>query len=180
MSPFTAQGSMFEGLFVHALRVDPGGAFADELRAAGFDLRDVQPRYDLAVWVAAVDLCWRRYHPGLARFDAWRKVGRQFIEGYLQTVVGRFIALALPLMTAPRFVEHVPLYVGTGLGGIECEVERQGEREALVTLHGPHQGAAHLLSGVLEVCFERMQVAGTFEPTPLAGVDSTILVRWTG
>lgn len=179
MPQFTAQGSMFEGLYVHALRVDPEGAFADQLRGVGFDLREVRAQYDISVWVGGLDLCWRRQHPGLARYDAWRKIGRQFIEGYLETVVGRFIGVALPLMSAARFVPHIPLYVRTGLGGVTCEVESLGERAALVSMGGPHEGASHLLSGVLEGCFERLHAEGTFEPTLLGGVDSSLRVSWT-
>lgn len=178
MPQYTVQASMFEGLFVHSLRTDPDGEFADQLRGVGIDLRDLRASYDISAWTAALDLCWRRQFAGLERFEAWRRLGRQFVEGYFQTVVGRFIAEALPLMNAGRFVQHIPLYVRTGLGGISCEVESTGERSATVMMRGPHEGSAHHLGGVLEICFERMKVAALIEPTSLGGVDSSLKLGW--
>jgi uncharacterized protein (TIGR02265 family) len=173
---FTAQGSMFEGLFVHALDVPDD--FAAQLKGAGFDLADRQPSYDMDVWIACLDLASARLHGELPRYEAWRRLGREFVEGYFETMVGRLIAVTIPLMDAERFVARIPQYVRTGVGGTLTEVQQVGRGQAQVTLRGPHEGAAWVLTGVLEVCFERLERSATFAPESLGGVDSRIALTW--
>lgn len=176
---YTTQAGMFEGLFVRALAVTKGSPFAGELRSAGFDLEDVQHSYDISIWVACVDVAWRNTCPQLSRDEAWHLLGRRFIEGYFHTAIGGFIAAALPYMTVERFLERVPWFLRTGLGGSSAEVE-VGDHRATVTLVGPHPRSATLLAGVLEVCFERLGAQGTFQAKVIGGDDSQLDVTWEG
>ena len=54
----TTDGSLFEGL---ARALQPEGAFADDLRAAGFDPRAPKIRYPTSVLLATLDVA----HPHL-------------------------------------------------------------------------------------------------------------------
>ena len=175
---YTAQGAMFEGLFVRALGVDPSSAFGNELRAAGFDLNEVRPAYPIEVWVDCVDVAWRHVHPESSRDEAWVWLGRRFVEGYFETFVGRAIATSLPLMSVQRFVERIPWFVRTGLGGSTAEVDLTGPNTATVVMNGPHARSSLLLSGVLEGSFERLGVKGTFKVVPLEGVVSRLEISW--
>jgi hypothetical protein len=85
MPTFTAQGSMFEGLYVKVLK--PTGAFRDDLAKAGFDVQALRPEYPMDVWVACLDVTAKHLHPTLERFAAWRLIGRDFITGFLDTIV---------------------------------------------------------------------------------------------
>jgi uncharacterized protein (TIGR02265 family) len=60
---YTTDGSMFEGLFLRALGVEPGSALAADLRSVGFDVARLQSHYDISVWVASVDVAWRHVYP---------------------------------------------------------------------------------------------------------------------
>ena len=176
---YTAAGAMFEGLFVRALDVDPSSGFAAELRAADFDVRDVRSHYDISVWTACVDIAWGHLFPELSRDEAWVRLGRRFIEGYFQTVIGGAIAAVLPFMSVSRFVERIPWFLRTGLGGSSAEVDLTGPSSAILTMKGPHARSSLLLSGVLEVCFERLGTRGTFKATELGGDDSRLELSWT-
>jgi uncharacterized protein (TIGR02265 family) len=171
---------MFEGLYVNALRVPAEGSFADDLRAVGIELRELRSVYATDVWRDGLDVAWRHCYPHLSRYEGWRRLGRDFINGYLQTVVGRFIASVLPLLTAERFVDRVPSFVRTGIGGSGCESVLMSPCSARVTLRGPHEGAAFLLAGVFEECFERMRIEAVFTPSMLGGEDSCIDLTWKG
>jgi uncharacterized protein (TIGR02265 family) len=175
---YTVEASMFEGLYLRALRVEPASAFAAELAGAGYDLGAPRARYDIGVWAACLDVAAARLYPELPRYEAWRRLGRTFISGYFETLIGRAIAAVLPWMYPERFVERVPQFLRTGLGGSTCEVDQPRPGEAVVHLFGPHPGAAFVLSGVLEECFARMGVEGAFTPAVVGDVDSRIEVRW--
>jgi uncharacterized protein (TIGR02265 family) len=171
---------MFEGLFRLALDVRPDSAFADELRAVGFDLRDLKSRYDKDVWTASLDVAARHQYPELERYVAWRQLGRDFIAGYFETMIGRLIAVVLPLTSPERFLQNVPAFVRTGTSGVTTDVDLNADaRTATLTFDGPHAGSSALMAGVVEVCFERMKVAGgTFTPRQLEGTASALEVRW--
>lgn len=175
---YTTEGSMFEGLFLRALQVERGTALALELKRAGFDLAQILPTYDIAVWVACVDVAWRHVYPQETRDEAWRLLGRRFIEGYFKTAIGAVISVALPLMSPTRFIERVPFFLRTGLGGSRCEVELVGPAAAVVRLFGPHPRSAILLGGVLEVCFERLGQRATCVAQEGPGDDSVLEVHW--
>lgn len=169
---------MFEGLFVRALAVEPRGTFSADLRAAGFDLADVRPLYDISVWAACLDVAWRHAYPAHTRDDAWRLLGRRFIEGYFETPIGRAIAATLPFMRAERFLERVPWFLRTGLGGSTAEVSFPAPGEASLLMFGPHPRSALVMSGVIDGCFERMGARGAFTATALEGDDSRLDIRW--
>jgi len=175
---YTADRSMFEGLFLRALRVEPASALAVDLAGVGFDVMHLQPQYDISIWVASVDIAWRHVYPDQDRDEAWRLLGRRFIEGYFETAIGAVIAAALPFMCASRFVERVPFFLRTGLRGSSCEVDLCQPGHAVLTFNGPHSRSAILMQGVLEVCFERLGERVTCTPTALPGNDSSLEVRW--
>lgn len=176
MTVFTAQGSMFEGLYVRVLK--PSGAFREDLLRAGFDVAAVKPEYPMEVWVACLDVTARHRHPGLERFAAWRLIGRDFITGFLETIVGRLVAVTLPFLSPKTFIERAPRFMRMGVKELESAVEWRGPRMALVSLNGPHQGTAFVMAGVMEVCLRRLGVEPTVEPSSGAGDASRLLISW--
>jgi uncharacterized protein (TIGR02265 family) len=154
-------GGVLEGL-VHALR--PEGAFAEELCAVGFDAARQAARYPQKVLVRSLDVARKHRFPTLPRQEAWRQLGKLFIEGYFQTAPGRLIGFSVPALRPTRFVSMIPIYVRTGLLGTRTEVKLLGPQSAQVIMTGGHPGCAWLFAGVLEVCFQRMSVPCRFEP----------------
>ncbi len=173
MAEVVALQSMFEGLFVRALT--PNAAFKEKLLAQGFDLARQRTRYPIEVWVTCVDLAALEYYPGLAREPAWVQLGRRFIEGYFQTLVGRMIGASLPFLSPKSFIGRVPRFMTTGMEGSRVELVWHDPANATVRVLGPGEMGAALLAGVLAVCFERMGVAPVkLEPKSLGGLDSEL------
>lgn len=166
--------SMFEGLFVRALHVE--GPLKETLRQKGFDLDKPQPRYPVTVWEDCVDAAVAELFPGVSRGEGWQRIGRRFIEGYFETMVGKVIAVALPFLSAKGFINRSPRFISTGVEGGKVTLEWLDERRALlrVTEAGDESGA--LMAGVMAVCFERMkQPLPRFEWTAAPG-DSTLTI----
>ncbi len=176
MTAFTAQGSMFEGLYGRVLK--PSGAFKDELLRAGFDVSAIRPEYPMQVWVDCLDVTARHKHPGVERFEAWRRIGRDFITGFLDTIAGRLVAVALPFLSPKGFVTKVPRFMRLGVKELEASVEWRAPTHGVVTLNGPHEGAGFLTAGVVEVCLERLKVKPTITPKVLGGTSSQLEVSW--
>lgn len=177
MPTFTAQGSMFEGLFGKVLK--PNGAFRDELKTVGFDVERIQPEYPMQVWVDCLDVTAKHRHPGVERFAAWRLIGRDFITGFLETIAGRLVAVAFPFLSPKTLVDRSPRFMRLGVKELEAKVTWRSANEAHLTLNGPHLGAAHLLAGVVEVCFERLKVKPTISAKNLDGIDGELVVTWS-
>ncbi len=167
---------MFEGLYDKLLK--PEGPFREQLKAAGYDAARAQPGYPIEVWVACLDVTWKARFPTLERHEAWRAIGRAFIEGYLDTLVGRLVSVALPFLTPKSFLQKSPRFLGAGVEGASVELEWKSDREVLVTLRGPHAGAAWVTAGVVDVCLARLGTTPTVQPSRLPGADSQLLVSW--
>lgn len=175
MAGVIALQSMFEGLFVRALR--PTGAFKERLREKGYDLDRRQTSYPLAVFEDCLDVAAAELFPELDRAQAWERLGRLFIGGYFQTLVGRMISATLPFMSPRLFVGRVPRFMTTGLQGAEVRLEWTDARHATLTLLGVHELSSALMAGVLAECFARMKVSPVqLERRGLTGVDTELLI----
>jgi uncharacterized protein (TIGR02265 family) len=167
---------MFEGLYVRVLK--PQGAFQADLLKAGFDVKAVRPEYPMDVWVACLDVTARHLHPSHPRPAAWRRIGRDFITGFLDTIAGRLVAVALPFLSPKTFVDRCPRFMRLGVRELVSRVEWQEPRRAVLTLEGPHALTAFLIAGVVEVCLERLGVTPTITPSSLEGPRSQLVIAW--
>lgn len=174
MAEVLALQSMFEGLYVQALR--PTGHFKERLREKGYDLDKQKSSYPMAVWADCLDVTAEELHPTLTRAQAWQAIGRQFIDGYFQTLVGKMIGSMLPFLSASRFLKRVPGFITTGMQGAKVGLTWEGEKQAILSIGGVHQLSSCLMAGVLEGSFDRMKVAVTVEPRALPGLDSELLI----
>lgn len=167
--------TMFEGLYARALR--PTGAFKEALRAKGYDLDHQKPSYPLAVWAACLDVSAGELYPGESRAAAWQQLGRRFIEGYFQTLVGRLIATTLPFMSAKLFLGRVPRFMTTGLEGADAQLEWHDAHRVTLSIRGVHELSAAVMAGVLAGSFERMRISAVkLEPRSLTGLDAELVV----
>ncbi|MDP1827411.1 MAG: DUF2378 family protein [Archangium sp.] len=175
MSTSVALQAMFEGLYMRALQ--PEGAFKDRLREKGFDLDRQQVSYPMSVWSDCLDVTADELYPGRPRAESWQRIGRQFIDGYFSTLVGRMIAAMLPFLSAKAFLGRVPRFITTGLQGAVVKLEWVDEQHATLTIGGVHELSGAFMAGVLEGSFARMRVSGAkIEAQPLTGIDSEIRV----
>lgn len=167
--------SMFEGLFVRGLHVD--AALQEKLRAKGFDLLKPQARYPVTVFEDCVDAAAQALYPQLSRREAWQAIGRRFIEGYFETLVGKLISVSMPFLSPKTFINRVPRFITTGLEGALVTVEWHDARKATLFVKESGDEAGALMAGVMAVCFERMGVpAPTFEPHVRGTGDSLVVI----
>lgn len=173
-----AKHSMFDGLFAVALK--PTGAFRDDLKAAGFDSDRPKPEYPLKVWHDCVDVAARHLYPDQPRERAWELVGERFIEGYLQTLVGKIIAVALPFLSTQSFVQRAPRFMSTGLVGADIKLEWNGKHAATVVLTNSDHPSGHLLAGVVRVSLNRIGAKDVkVSASPFGSTGSQISISWT-
>lgn len=124
--PMTDQ-SVFEGLFSRALK--PERDFLAELRAAGYDPARPERRYPTRVWKACVEVACRRVHPELPEGEAMNLLGRRFIDGFFETIIGKVVLVALPFLSADSLVRRIPKFRSMTATGIEVMVEQDNPQQ---------------------------------------------------
>ncbi len=99
--------SAYESLFTPALRGRITSSIEDELRAAGVDLKKkFDPVYPLPVWLETLRILARSFHPTLTFEAACVLLGRDTIDGFTGTLVGRASFAALRVIGVRRAVER--------------------------------------------------------------------------
>jgi uncharacterized protein (TIGR02265 family) len=111
----TVKLSVFEGLYVHVLRVPPTGALADALRAAGYDLQAPEPEYSGRVWRDALAATCGHLHPQRPPAEVMQELGRGFIDGFLQTLAGRALGIALPMLGPEGVLRRLQRFMALGV-----------------------------------------------------------------
>lgn len=170
MAPDSAEGvvrqSVFEGMFVHVLKVPPDGSLADALRGVGFDLRRQQPDYPSRVWKEAMAIACRDQHPKLPREEAMRKLGRSFIEGFLLTLAGRALGVILPMLGPEAAIRRLPRFLTMGAPGMQVSVTEQAPQDWRIAVQVPF-ALADFDAGLIEAGLGRTG----------AGVQVTVMER---
>lgn len=98
--------ALFEALFNRAL--DVSGELEAELKRLGYDRRHPVAKYDGAVLVACLAAARRATCPQLDETAGLRQLGRRFVDGFRETILGRVATTALPLLGPARFLPRLP------------------------------------------------------------------------
>lgn len=148
-------GSVFEGLFARALR--PEDAFADALRAAGYDPARPLRSYPTRVWQDCVAVARAHAFGQLGPEAADRALGRAFVEGFLRTLMGRMLWVALPVLGPHSALAKLERGWSAAQPHTTVRVERRAEGHWHVTLR--ERGILpNFCAGILEGLLQR---AGT-------------------
>ena len=143
----TTDNSVFEGLFGKLLK--PEGAFADDLRAAGYDVDSPKVRYPTHVLKESLYVAARHVYPELPVGDALHRLGQRFSERYLTTILGRITRTLVLALGVEKFVVQLPKIVALSSTGLSVKVERLGAGEYLLSFTGEHQ-CPDFIAGALE------------------------------
>lgn len=133
----TISQSAFEGLFRRVL--EPQGAFLEELKQVGYDPEHERASYSLQVWDAALKTAARHVHPAVPRDEALRRLGEAFLAGFFETLTGKLVSAALPLMGGDALLKQLPRGWAVAAPGtvVEARQEAPGRWELVVRHPSP-------------------------------------------
>lgn len=129
--------SVFEGLFVHALKLPANGEFADALRGAGFDMSRQEPEYPAEVWHRCLEVACRFCHADRPREEALRLLGDRFIDGFFQTLVGKMAGALLPMLGPAQLFKRFPGFAMSSAPGLTVTVRQPAVHTFIVRYESP-------------------------------------------
>lgn len=139
--------AMFEGLFARAVTVSP--ELAGELKACGYDMANPEAGASGAVFCACVEAARRTVHPTKSPDEGQRELGRAFVRGFRETILGRVLTTALPIVGPVRFLPRVPGRLASLRRDATVSVTVNGPTSA--TLHfADRQPLSSFFAGVIE------------------------------
>lgn len=159
-----------------------GSRFTPELltnfRLYGFDPERLLPAYPQKTFIEVVRLIARALNPGLEENEAIRAVGRGFIDGYDETLVGRAMLGMIRLIGPRRTLERLTRQFRTGNNFSDTRLMQKGPTEYElwcneVRLPGWYQG---IISRGLEVAGSRDVSVEVVNRDDSGG--GTFLIRW--
>lgn len=172
----TAQGSMFEALFQRAF--PPRGAYADELRAAGFDPARPEAAYPPSTWKACVGVARRHVFGELEEETAYRALGGPFVEAFLGTLAGRVVAAALPLVPIEGLVVRLGRYMKLGRSDVEVLSEKLADRRYRIVIDDPVGLHGAFMAGVVERVLRQKTPSIEVTHAAITATRYHLEVRW--
>lgn len=145
--PLTVAHRAFEGLFVRALSVS--GPALEAVRAAGFDPERPLRMYSARVWHQARLAAAQCLFPELPEASALYALGRAFVDGFAQTVVGRVLAAAAPLLGPERVLGRIPSYMRVARTDVRVSMETVSDHHWRATFEESFP-APHFVAGAFE------------------------------
>jgi uncharacterized protein (TIGR02265 family) len=113
---------MFEATFVRGLELQ--GPLKEALRGAGFDPDRLEVAYPAALFRQCLDLARAHLYPALPEDAGHWELGRAFAKGFQQTMIGRIISVAIPLLGPAgylkRFPSHMKMSEAKGLSVVQA------------------------------------------------------------
>lgn len=160
----SVDNALFEALFTRGL--DVSRALEAELKQLGYDRQRPEARYPGAVLVACLEAARRATYAGLPEAEGFQRLGRHFIEGFRETILGRVATAALPLFGPARFLPRLPGRLRSLRDDVVVTVEVTSPRTARLSFADPLP-VAHFFAGVIAGALEvgggsapRVEVSG--------------------
>lgn len=98
-----------------------------KLATHGLDVRErLRPAYPLTVWTDVVRIGAALVAPGEPREVQMYELGRRFIEGYRETIVGKAMLTALKILGPRRALERMTRNFRTGNNYTQTTLEPRG------------------------------------------------------
>ncbi len=165
-------GPTVEALLVHGMKGRLDAAARRRLTELGVDLAlPFATAYPVTLWFDVLQVCADVLHPGLARQEAWYRVGRRLGEGFGDTLQGKALYGVARVLGPRRMLARMTRNLQTlgnyatsqardlPNGAVELTVEVLPEFHAAL---GAHPGLdPHQVRGTLETLLE---VCGVREP----------------
>lgn len=151
----------------------------EQLRATGLDIdKPLMPAYPATVIPKWLEVAAEELHPGLPRAEAYRRIGRTFLEGWQETLLGRAAAGVLKVIGPKRTLQRLDRAFRTGDNFIQTEAEELGPTKMRIRFNDV-SGVPDYYAGILEqgsVLTNAKNGRVTVESHDRPG--ATILVEW--
>ena len=168
--------SVMEGLFVRGLKAE--GRLAERLLSYGYDIKKPEVSYSVLTYQRCVNAARHEMYGHLGDEEAYRILGRKMIDGFLETLVGKVIAVAMPMIGPARVLERLPRYCAMmGRGEMEVRITPAGETARRIYF-GDIYNRPEFLAGALEVGLERAHVKPTITVEERTSEGYRLFVRW--
>jgi len=158
--------ALFEGLFARA--VPRSTTLEVELRRLGYDLQHPLAGYPGPVFSACLEAARVELFPTRPPDEGQRALGLAFVNGFRETILGRVVTTALPILGPARFLPRVPGRLGSLRSDATVSVVVSGATSSTLHFADP-QPLSSFFAGVIEgalvyskACAPR--VAVTLEP----------------
>lgn len=168
-------GSGFEGMYQRALK--PTGAFADELRKAGYDVKNPVGRYHAQVWHDTLEVARRHTYPTLPLNDGFRQLGRRFLDSYFETILGKTVAVVLPILGAERTAKQLPKLFSRARTQLDMQIAQEAPRRWLLHTRDPYS-QADFVAGILEAGMTRTGVVPVVEVVHRGHAEHKVRISW--
>jgi uncharacterized protein (TIGR02265 family) len=173
--------SSVEGLFVQALGPRMTPRLKERLKAEGLDLdAPLAPAYPRRVFSRCCQAAVEELYPGLPRQEGLHRLGRDLVDGYTRTAIGRALAKLLGVFGIERALGQLTRVFRSGDNYTESRMTRVGERRAEVWVSQVN-GQAEFTVGALERGLELVGARGlSVRVARLEGEGCVIGVEWGG
>jgi uncharacterized protein (TIGR02265 family) len=142
-----------EGLFFVGLQGRVTPELRTRLKAAGLDLGRLAPAYPRKSWNQFIRLTVETLWPGERPEEAYHALGRQLLEGYAETLVGKAIAGVLRLIGPRRSLQRMTYNFRSGSNYNQCECREVGPSEVLFWMNEPDLHPSYV-AGILDAALE--------------------------
>jgi uncharacterized protein (TIGR02265 family) len=151
-----------------------------DLKAAGFDPDHLAVDYPGRVYEACFDIAIKHFYADLPLDQAERQLGMRFIEGLLQTLVGKMFAVSVPLLGPERYLKRFPEHMKIDAHNQPQVTPVQlGPREFRMEFRGNRRLRPNYMAGVLTSGLKGAGVDSTIDVLQLPEPGAfDLLIRW--
>ena len=142
-----SRAMLFEGLFIKGLRAD--ATLTGLLLAEGVDLRHLRMEYPVRVLNRCVDVTCGYLYPDLPIEEARARLGRIFVRGFSEMLLGKVVVVSLPLLGPVRYLKRFPDHVRMDSSPLRVLPVQVGERAFRMEFRNEVQVTSGFMTGVL-------------------------------
>jgi uncharacterized protein (TIGR02265 family) len=171
-----------ESLFLRGLRGRLTARCKERLRQAGLDVDGkLEPSYPLEQWKEFLRLVARELYPVHPAEAAYRELGMRFMDGFLETFIGKATMSVLRVLGPHRAVMRLSHNLRAGNNFSQVEVTVHGPMDVEVWLNDVFADHPAFTEGLLHRGHTASGAqACRVETLAFDGTSATLRVRWEG
>jgi uncharacterized protein (TIGR02265 family) len=170
------ESSVIEAIFLRGLDTPP--PLRAELKALGIDLERLELRYPAQTFAAALRLARLQCFASDPEPEAYRKMGRAFLSGFLSTLIGRVAGAVMHLLSARQLLERAPRQMKLGGTGSQLKVEHATDT-SITFLYEEPTIPGEFMAGCLEMVLVTKGVTPRSQVTTLAAGKYRLELSWS-